>query len=219
MVSAGEILRPPPALSTATPFLASSKLTNVQAYPISSWKPRGGLNKHLSTWATGVRRLLAAHDLSEQELEEHIAQCRSILSGAQPYTLSENPVEALTEAKLLTNNIHQWQAINTSVFWHVLASVDQISSYALLDIPFIENMCHPLLSDGLGLVRYLRSVADSSDGHQSNATSGSNLDLPRPDDQPTLGKDMAPCGDEGKSKKKTRRCDLPQTGLRLSSPM
>ena len=146
-----------------------------------------------------MRRLLAAYDLSEPELEENIGQCRAILSGAQPYTLSENPVEALTEAKLLTNNIRQWQAINTSVFWHVLASVDQISSYALLDIPFIEDMCNPLLSDGLGLVRYLRSVADSSDGHQSNATSDSNLGLPRPDEQPTLGKHMAPCGDEGKS--------------------
>jgi hypothetical protein len=200
MVSAGEILRPPPALSAAlTPILATSQLTTVQAFAIPTWRPRDGLDKQHSLWMAGVRRLLAAYDLSETDLQENVTQCRAVLSGAQSFTLSTDQVEAHAQATLLNNIIHQWQAINTSVFWHVLASVDPNSSYTLIDISFIENLCNPLLADGLELLNYLRRISDTSVGHSGNATSDSELDSLRPEGQPVLGNDSATCEGDGKS--------------------
>ena len=69
MVSVGEILRPPPAISTAqTPIFATSQLSPSQAFPIGKWRPRSGLDAHCPHWKAGVRRLLAAYDVTEAEL-------------------------------------------------------------------------------------------------------------------------------------------------------
>jgi hypothetical protein len=136
MVTAGETLRPPPALSAAhTPFLATSQLSPEQAFTIPKWRPRNGLDEHHPLWKAGIRRLLAAYDLSETELVEGVTQCRNLLSGATPVIFPQDTDEALAQAAQLDTYIEQWKSINTAVFWHVLSSVDMVSSYSLTDMP------------------------------------------------------------------------------------
>ena len=164
MVSDGENLRPPPAFSAAhTPKLATSQLSSADAFPIPTWRPRSGLDANHPLWKAGVRRLLAAFDLSEPELVHAVAQCRAILTGANPPVFSDDPAEAAEQAGLLEAAISQWQAINTAVFWHVLASVDLQSSHTLTDMRFIEALYFGRLADGVELLRYLHRFADTND--------------------------------------------------------
>ena len=71
--------------------------------------------------AFALRRLFAAYDLTEAELFAAVAQCRAILSGTSPVAWSTDPAVARRQAAVLEAAISQWQAINTSIFWHVLA--------------------------------------------------------------------------------------------------
>ena len=110
-----------------------------------------------------MRRLLAAFDLTESELISAVAQCRAILSGARPPVFSADPVEAAAQALLLERAIAKWQAINTAVFWHVLASIDLKSQHTLRDMRFIEALYFGRLADGVALLRYLHRFANTDD--------------------------------------------------------
>ena len=68
MVSVGEILRPPPAISTAQTPIFASQLSPSQAFPIGRWRPRSGLDASYPHWKAGIRRLLAAYDVTEADL-------------------------------------------------------------------------------------------------------------------------------------------------------
>ena len=123
MVSVGEILRPPPSISTAqTPIFATSQLGPTQAFPIGKWRPRSGLDANYPHWKAGVRRLLAAYNVTEAELFSAMNTCRDLLSGAVSISYTDER-EALEDAESLDRAISAWQSVNTAVFWHVLASV------------------------------------------------------------------------------------------------
>ena len=165
MVALGENLSPPPTLSAAlTPILATSQLTTEKAFSIHRWRPRAGLDEHHPLWKAGVRRLFAAYDLTEEELFTAVAQCRAILSGTTTVAWSHDLAEALRQAALLDASISRWQAVNTSIFWHVLASVDLASSHSPTDMRYIETLYSKRLADGVGLLRYLHRFADTDDG-------------------------------------------------------
>ena len=81
-----------------------------------------GLDANYPLWKAGVRRLLAAYDVTEAELSIAMSTCRDLLSGAISISYTDER-EALKDAESLDAVISAWQAVNTTVFWHVLASV------------------------------------------------------------------------------------------------
>ena len=183
MVSVGEILRPPPAISTAqAPIFATSQLGPTQAFPIGKWRPRSGLDANYPHWKAGVRRLLAAYNVTEGELFSAMNTCRDLLSGAVSISYTDERV-ALKEAECLDKAISAWQAINTAVFWHVLASVDLVSSYSPTDMRVIERLYNKQLADGVELLRYLNRFADTTSSRvqrQLKLSVGGGTLLPAP---------------------------------------
>ena len=66
-----------------------------------------------------------------------------------PYLTPTSGRHSIKDAESLDAAISARQAVNTAVFWHMLASVDLVSSYSPTDMRVIERLYNKQLADGV----------------------------------------------------------------------
>ena len=118
-------------------------------------------------WKAGVRRLLGAFGLDPDELHRAMAVYKR-LSSMSRYADADDDASlalaptALAEAERLDAAATEWQALNTAVFWHVLPSLDLITSPHPADTRKVESLYAAQIADGAGLLDWLDTFVSTA---------------------------------------------------------
>ena len=117
--------------------------------PMVTWKPRDGFNEKFVEFELNLENLYNVHGAPS-----FIASVPPLVTSPVKRT-KEADARAVAEAKALA----QYQAINTSIYWHVVPNIDISGPARIRDLRKIQSfVCGPL-ADGKALIEWALGFA------------------------------------------------------------
>ena len=150
------------ATGNAYTLLTNTPLPTNRLFPIKDWRVRSGRNSDYVKWENGILQLASALGLTlDQLLEKPPSPMRS--SVKTPNTPSYEPFDAHASPWDAVPLV-QWQAVNTSIYYHVKPTLVLEGLYEDEDLEEVLALAAPLhaLADGRGLIAWARKFADVS---------------------------------------------------------
>ena len=128
------------------PLFTTSSLMHGRQFPLPKWKPRSGRNMVYLAWEVELAKLLAA-----------LGTDTSFIAKAPPP--QPDTVRNKDRARARDEREH-WVAVNTSLFWHVLPSLDISGTSWQRDTDHISTLFDKAQADGAGLITWARTFTD-----------------------------------------------------------
>ena len=117
--------------------------------PMVRWKPRDGFNETFVEFQLNLENLFNVHGVT------------NFMSSIPPLVTSpvkrtkEADARVVAEAKALA----QYQAINTSIYWHVVPALDVSGAARIRDLRKIQSFVSGTLADGKALIEWALGFA------------------------------------------------------------
>ena len=136
----------------ASPLYTTSALLKGNQFPLPIWRPRSGRNIQYLQWLSELKKLLAALDVTED------------FCTSSPPTDPQLTAGIRTKAELTARAAERdkWLAISTTIFWHVLPSLDLTGVTWQRDTDYIATLYNKQLANGAMLIRWAQGFADLS---------------------------------------------------------
>ena len=140
------------ARTHANPLYATSAVLRGNQFPLPAWRPRSGRNIQYLQWHSELKKLYAALDVTED----------FIFSTPPADPKHAEGIRTKAEVAARAAERDEWLAINTTIFWHVLPSLDISGVTWQRDTDYIATLYSKQLANGAMLIRWAQSFADLS---------------------------------------------------------
>ena len=137
--------------------MATSAVPTPQLFPITKWAARSGRTAAHLQWWSGVRQLLAALSLTEDQIDEHppsVPAIDTLITGYGGGVTRSARARAVRERMAAIDALEAWQRVNTALYWHLRPSLLLTGPDALNDTRYFDTLFQLDVADGRALLRW-----------------------------------------------------------------